>query len=397
MSLEHKKMSGKRILRPDWSRVDEVLSSAVHSLENKDKFVTPGAVALVGERGRVLYHKAFGSRSIEPEVTPMKESLVFDVASLTKAVVTTTLIMRLVDRGQITIDRRLSHFFQTFGSHGKEKMCVRHLLAHSSGYPDHLPYYKQVEQADRAARAGLMSSREACDFVYNEIFRSRLENLPGKVTKYSDIGYILLGRVAEVAHGGKTIDRLAREEIFKPLGLSSTGYVDLMKLKRGGFEAVSDMIVPTNRCAWRGKLICGEVQDENAWAMGGVAGHAGVFSTAQDIHRFASEMIECYHGRSEYLSSEVLKSFWQKEEGEGTWALGWDTPSKTGSSAGQYFSEQAVGHLGYTGCSLWIEPELELSVVLLTNRVHPSTTNKQIKEFRPLFHDAVMESLGYAS
>ncbi|MBP9839132.1 MAG: serine hydrolase, partial [Proteobacteria bacterium] len=140
-----------------------------------------------------------------------------------------------------------------------------------------------------------------------------------------------------------------------------------------------------------------EVHDDNAWAMGGIAAHSGIFSNALDLHQFAFEMIECYHGRGGLINKEVMKLFWTPAlvDPESTWALGWDTPSKVGSSAGKYFSKSTVGHLGFTGCSMWIDPEKELAVILLTNRVHPSVDNLLIREFRPIVHNLVMQALGY--
>ena len=158
------------------------------------------------------------------------------------------------------------------------------------------------------------------------------------------------------------------------------------------------MIAPTAECQWRGQILSGEVHDDNAWVMGGVAGHAGVFSTAEDVNLFATEMINCYHGRGNLVDRDVIREFWTRAgvDQKSSWALGWDTPSEQKSSSGQYFSENAVGHLGYTGCSLWIDHERELSVVLLSNRIHPTPDNGSIREFRPKIHDLVMETLGYS-
>jgi CubicO group peptidase (beta-lactamase class C family) len=169
-------------------------------------------------------------------------------------------------------------------------------------------------------------------------------------------------------------------------------------MKRRGLAPVTDMIAPTAECPWRERILCGEVHDDNAWAMGGVAGHAGLFSTARDVHAFATEMIDCYHGRGGLVSQDTVRKFWTLDNSiEGSsWALGWDTPSPEHSSSGRYFSRNSVGHLGFTGCSLWIDPDRELDVVLLSNRVHPNPENNLIREFRPLIHDLVMETLGLA-
>ena len=391
----------------DWSKVEELLRAATvapqadaPALAQKRRHAFPGAVLLVGQGGEVLYNSAFGCRSILPSVSEMQCHAVFDIASLTKPIVATTLVMQLVDRGLLTVDRRLSRIFQTFGTHGKERITIRHLLNHSSGYPATLPFHRLISKLDSGPRAGVMNSRGAVETVYQEIFRAKLENLPGKVSKYSDVGFVLLGNAIEVLTGNSALDKLAFANIFQTLKMSSSGFIELSSLKRRGLEVDTSMIVPTAECPWRQKILWGEVHDDNAWGMGGVAAHAGVFSNATDIHRFATTMLDSYHGRSNFLSRDVVRLFWKRDD-EGppknTWALGWDTPTPGKSSSGQFFSPNSVGHLGYTGCSLWIDPEREIDVVLLTNRVHPSVDNNTIREFRPLLHDAVMEALGYSS
>ena len=170
----------------DWTKVEEALTAAavsypqaIKNVKKVQHYAFPGAVLLVGKRGRVVFHKAVGCRSVTPEVTPMTEDMVFDIASLTKPIIT-TLVMQLVDSGQISVDQRLSRIFQTFGTHGKEQMTVRHLLAHCSGYPATAPYHKQIAQADRGDRAGVMTSRAAADIVCNEILSGKAPSSTGQ-------------------------------------------------------------------------------------------------------------------------------------------------------------------------------------------------------------------------
>lgn len=388
-----------------WKKVDDALDNAAvpystdleSSAALKRKHVFPGAVLLVGHKGKIVYQRAAGCRSLTPKVSQAKLDTVYDVSSLTKALVTTTLAMQLVERGLLDIDGRLSRIIQTFGTLGKERITIRHLLTHSSGFPAVVPFYRSISKADKGERWGIMTSRGAVEMVYSEIARWKLDNVPGKATAYSDVGFILLGAVIEQCSGGLHLDKIASRNIFKPLGLRSTGYIDLSKLKRRGIVPVTDIIAPTLECPWRGKLLCGEVHDDNAWAMGGISGHAGLFSTAEEVHRIAEELINCYHDRGKLVSQKVVKKFWTRDntvQGS-TWALGWDTPSPDNSSSGHKFSLNAVGHLGYTGCSLWIDPERELDVVLLSNRIHPTDQNLTIREFRPQIHDLVMDALGY--
>lgn len=387
----------------NWEKVDEALFDAsVFYTEGqnlgvvKKKFVFPGAVLLAGKGGEVVYLKAFGCRSLIPTVTPMHEDVVFDLASLSKVFVTTTLLMQLVEAGKIDVKHRVSRLLQTFGSQGKESITIRHLLTHSSGLASTQPFYKEIEEANCSGRMGIMASRGAVQLVNNALSHTKLEYPVGSATKYSDLGFLVLGAAIEAINGSKHLDRLAQENIFTPLKLQSTGYIDLSRIRKRDLGIRNEVIAPTAQCPWRGRVLCGEVHDDNAWAMGGVAGHAGVFSTARDVHLFASELINCYHNRGSLVSPEVLRQFWQRDGSvpNSTWALGWDTPSKQGSSSGQHFSANSVGHLGFTGCSLWIDPEREIDVILLSNRIHPSIDNQAIRDFRPVIHDLVMEALG---
>ncbi len=392
-------MTRKADQRLDWSKVEDALNRAAVPLDEERRHpVFPGAELLVSHGGHVVFHRAVGCRSLQPDRTRLEPGMVFDVASLTKVLVTVTLCMRLVEEDLLNLDWRLSRIFQTFGTHGKETMTVRHLLTHMSGYAATHPYYKYIAKADTTAKTGVMTSRSAAEMIYNEIFRSKLENMPGKVTRYSDIGFILLGHAIETITG-QSLDKLAVKHVLRPLELQSTGYIDLSSIKRKGLQPILENIVPTARCPWRGRILCGEVHDDNAWAMGGIAPHAGIFSTAEDVHKFAAEMLKCFLGRSMFVEPEVLRKFWTRagDDPNSSWALGWDTPSPEGSSAGRYFSSSSVGHLAFTGCSLWIDPEKEVIVVLLSNRIHPSPDNNAIREFRPVVHDLVMEALGFGS
>jgi serine-type D-Ala-D-Ala carboxypeptidase len=400
-------MTAVKVKSVNWEKVEKLMLEASHPcsedvVSTSKDIVFPGAVLLIGVGGEVIFNKAFGCRSLKPELTPNHPDMVYDVSSLTKVISTTSLVMHLVQQELLDVDRRLSRIFQTFGTHGKERMTVRDLLTHTSGYPDTVHFFKQIAKANEAVRYGFASSRGATDAVNQEIFRMKLDHLPGKVTKYSDIGFMLLANVIELI-AAAPIDKIANKVIFKPLKMHSTGFIDLSAVKRHVLTPVSSTIAPTNYCSWRKRILCGEVQDENAWSMGGIAGHAGLFSTTSDIHLFATEMIECWHGRGSLFSKELVRQFWTVNEkpanGDKTpvnpWALGWDTPSKEGSSSGRYFSSSSVGHLGYTGCSLWIDPERELDVILLSNRVHPTVDNELIRKLRPRLHDAIMESLGF--
>jgi len=383
-----------------WEEVENLLTEAAHSWDVTkcdSRKVFPGAVISVYLKGMPVYEQAFGCRSLVPEVTLAQIDTVYDVASLTKVLVTTTLLMKLVAKGRVSLDKRLSHLLQTFGTLGKQDITIKHLLAHCAGFAATEPFYKEIMRAHEGERAGMLHSRGAADMVYHQIYRAPLKYKPGTKSIYSDVDFLLLGHLIESLEGGKPLERIAYKEIFKPLGMKATGYIHLNTLKSSRITPVAEMIAPTSDCPMRGRVLNAEVQDENAWAMGGVAGHAGIFSTATDVQRFATEMLNCYSGKSEFIPKKIVQEFWTKDETveNSSWALGWDTPSPDESSSGKLFSPESVGHLGYTGCSLWIDPKREVSVVLLSNRVHPSIENKNIKRFRPKLHDAVMKALGF--
>jgi CubicO group peptidase (beta-lactamase class C family) len=357
--------------------------------------VFPGAVVLVRAGKLVFYHRAFGCRSVEPEVTPMHEDTIFDVSSLTKPFATTVAMMLLVKEGKIRLDDRVTRFFHNFGVHGKTHITFRHLLSHCSGLPAWRPYYKDILQIERRdGRINFLGSHGAKAHVYQAINRERLDAEPGTRAVYSDLGFILLGAVVEEV-SGMTLDRFCRDAIFRPLGLRSTAFVDLSLLRVRRLEPITEMIAPTERCPWRKKLLCGEVHDDNAYAMGGVSGHAGLFASAKDLDTILCRLKECYHRPDPMIPQHIATEFWTRDRAVpgSTWCLGWDTPSPEGSSAGKFFSPHSVGHLGFTGTSVWLDLEHDRHVILLTNRVHPDRNNDAIREFRPFIHDVIIKAL----
>jgi CubicO group peptidase (beta-lactamase class C family) len=357
--------------------------------------VFPGAVVLVSRRGEVLWHEAFGLRSVEPEKTPMHRDTTFDLSSLTKALATTTAFMLLVREKKVQLDDRVTRFFPNFGVHGKTHVTFRHLLAHCSGLAAWRPFYKEVNRIERQGRLNFVASRGAKEFVYEQIHREKPEYDTGTHALYSDLGFMLLGELIELV-SRQTLDRFCQERIFRPLGLRSTAFIDLSRLKARKLQPVTDRIAPTERCPWRRRMLCGEVHDDNAYAMGGVAGHAGLFADAADVDAVAWRLHACWRGEGDFLPPDLVREFWRRDDRvpESTWALGWDTPSPAGSSAGQRLGPHAVGHLGFTGTSLWVDLERGVQVVFLTNRVHPVRDNERIRDVRPRLHDAVVEAVG---
>jgi len=353
-----------------------------------DEGFFPGAVLLVACRGEVRIHEAVGFAALKPRKVHMTRSTIFDLASLTKPIATTTAMMRLVDRGALGLDDSVSRWIPEFSGGDKDRVMVRDLLNHCSGLRAWEPFYKEVIKTAKR-RSDYVGSPDAKQLVLNRIHRSRLVYPPGTKSIYSDLGFILLGEIIERA-SGLPLDRFCREEVFRPLGLKRTFYIKTGSHPPGKFAA-------TERSEWRRRIVVGEVHDDNAYTMGGVAGHAGLFGTAMDLNRFAQRMLEALRGRSAFVSQKIVEEFMTRQTTPGSsWGLGWDTPSETSgapSSSGRFFSSRSFGHLGYTGTSLWIDPEQDLTVVFLTNRVHPTSRNIKIRKFRPVIHDLIVQKV----
>jgi len=356
--------------------------------------VFPGAVVLVGKDDDVVYEQAFGNRSLLPNKTPMRLDTIFDLASLTKPLATAVAIMLLIRERKLRLDDQLTRIIPMYGVLGKSLTTFRHLLNHSAGLPAWKAFFEDIIKNEKSGRINFIASRAAKNYVYEQIHREKSVTPPGGQTVYSDLGFIILAEAVEVLTGN-TFDRFCQERIFKPLGLRSTGFVDLTQLRTRRLQPVEEVIAPTESCPWRKKILCGEVHDDNAYAMGGVAGHAGLFSSAHEVHAFLVRMSQCLHGKNSFLPQAVVQEFLTRgsSPNDSNFALGWDTPTAGKSAAGSFFSPRSVGHLGFTGCSIWWDLEKNCHVVLLTNRVHPSRKNDKIKDFRPQIHDQIMKVL----
>jgi CubicO group peptidase (beta-lactamase class C family) len=372
----------------DWSAVAQAFNDAIA------RGVMAGATTIVRRGGEVLFEGSFGFRQTVPQRDLMQIETVFDLSSLTKALATSVAVMLLIREGKLRLDDRVTRFAHNFGVYGKGYITFRHLLGHYSGLAAWRPFYAQIAEIERRGRVNFIASRGAREFVYEQIHREKLEAPPGTRAIYSDLNFILLGEMVEQITGAG-LQRFCRDRIFRPLGLRSTDFVDISMMRTRRLEPVREMFAATEFCPSRQRLLVGEVDDENAYAMGGVAGHAGLFGPAREVDRIAAELIAAYHGRSELVPRAIVAEFWKRNGvvDSSTWALGWDTPSAISSSSGTHFSPAAVGHLGFTGTSIWIEPEREIAVTILTNRVHPTRDNEKIREFRPLIHDRIMEVL----
>ena len=372
-----------------WREVEQAFNDAV------ERRVIPGATAAVRVGGAVVFEGAFGFRTLVPQPREMKLDTVFDLSSLTKVLATTFAVMLLVNDGKLKLDDRVARMFPTFGVHGKDRVTFRHLLAHCSGLPSWRPFHSMIADIERGGRVNFTTSPGAREWVYEEIHRQKPEAPPATKAVYSDLNFIALGETIEHI-AAVPLQRFFQERIARPLRLRATGFIDLSTARFSKLEPVSEMFAATENCPSRHRLLVGEVDDENAYAMGGVAGHAGLFAPVREVDRIAAELLACYHGRSDFLPQIVVGEFWTRDSTApgSTWALGWDTPSPAHSSSGHHFPASAVGHLGFTGTSIWIDPDREIAVSILTNRVHPYRENQAIREFRPKVHDLIMEAIG---
>ncbi len=346
----------------------------------------PGFVVGVAVDGQTSFREAFGSRQLVPRTLPAQAETVYDVASLTKAVVTSVLCMQEVASGRLTLDAPVVEALPELAGPGRDEITWRQLLSHASGLPAHRPFW--LRAADAPARRLAVAQLAA---------REPLTHAPGTRAVYSDLGFILLGWSLERSTGRRLDDLFARR-IALPLGLGSSRFVSLADPAARAELLAARSVAATQVCAERRRLILGEVDDLNAAAMEGIAGHAGLFSDAADLLAIARALVAGWRGEgAELVSRDVLREFWTPSSVPGsTWRLGWDGPAPTGSQAGERLSRAAVGHLGFTGCSIWIDPARDVTIVLLSNRVHPAPpADDRFRRFRPALHDAVLEALGY--
>lgn len=354
-----------------WNSQHEQFHSAFQILKTGvEQGVFPGASLAVVHRGRLIALNALGRFTYAPDSAAVSVESIYDLASLTKVIATSTACMILHERGIFHLGQPIVEVLPEFANYDyrRNEVTFQMLLAHSSG----MPAYQRLFETAR--------SKEE---LIQQAVKVPLVTDPLTAAEYSDIGFILLG-VALERLTGETLNEFCRREIFLPLGLNHTGYKPSDEWKSFIPPAVDDQ-------AFRHRVIQGEVHDENAWVMEGVAGHAGVFATARDVSVFTHCIMS---GGAPLVRPETVQFFTRRQpQPWGTSrALGWDTPSSP-SQSGRYFSPSSYGHLGYTGTSLWIDPVRQVSVTLLTNRTWPDCRSQGIKEIRPAFHDAVIEAL----
>jgi serine-type D-Ala-D-Ala carboxypeptidase len=349
----------------------------------------PGCSVAVTLCGELVAHKALGRLTYDASSATVTTESIFDLASVTKTVATTAMAMILYQRGLLDLEAPVAAFVPEFAGDDprRSEVTLHQLLAHSSGLPAYEKLFLRAKTRDDLLQAALATGLVAP---------------PGTRAEYSDIGFIILGIALEHL-ADEALDTFCQREIFGPLGMSHTTFNPSPALRdripptadecgAGGSADEGARPAPTsNSGTFRGRVIQGEVQDENASVLGGVAGHAGLFSTAGDLAIFAHCML---NGGRPILRPETVEIFTRREASPAgtSRALGWDTPSAP-SQSGKHFSPRSFGHLGYTGTSLWIDPDRQLSITLLTNRTWPDCRNQAIKQVRPAVHDAIVEAV----
>ena len=345
-----------------------------------DSGIFPGAVFLCALKEKILFYEAFGMADIF-EKRSMQKNSIFDLASLTKALATTPCIAKLIEKNKLEPDTPVSYILNEFRNTDKADITVDMLLRHRSGLPAHKNYYAKI----------LNSDEDPVQYLSSLLLKEKLEYMPGERELYSDIGFMILARIIERISNMR-LDKFVKKEIYQATGLHNLFFIDMHSKNRKSCPCNSEF-VSTRYCKWRKKVLCGEPDDDNAFAIGGIDGHAGLFGDAISVYKLCLEILKALKNDCpKVLKPQIIQQFTRREKGFERVA-GFDTPSEKESSSGSFFSPSSVGHLGFTGTSFWIDPEDDKIIILLTNRVHPDIHNQGIKKFRPLIHDLAFKKI----
>ncbi len=386
----------------------EVAGFNPHKLDRLDSLMNywiskgafPGGQLLVARDGMIAYDKCFGMLDTSLYSRRVQPTTMYDLASLTKVVSTTFAAMKLYDEGRLDLDAPVARYIPQFGQNGKSEVTIRNLLVHDSGFPPDPPTYlwnwggipkAQLQRLLKDPHAFVYPDSFGSNFyaahqaMYDSIYAMPLAYKTGTKMVYSDINMIVMAKVIEQITG-MPINKYVTDSLYTPLGMTHTMFNPPNYLWKSCAATEYDSAA--------GYLLQGVVHDENARSLGGVAGHAGLFSTSEDLAVYAQMLLNggVYDGRR-YLKQSTIALFTRKQSPLSTRALGWDTKSPEHSSAGKYFSPTSFGHLGFTGTSIWVDPVRKLFVILLTNRVCPTRKNEEIGVVRPEIHNAVIEAL----
>ena len=357
------------------SREDKIDKLFITALDNS---VFPGASFAFSKWEKGAYKREtnyYGYAQLVPYKKKLKRDTNFDIASLTKALTTVPLLLSIFEKYNIGIQTELWEIFPSCPA-DKANISIGQLLSHNSGLAAHKEFFHDIVKLPPEQRQNQLLI---------SIFEEALVTAPGKKNTYSDLGFMLLGFIVEELTG-VSLAKLANDLLYSPIGLDKDLFYPPFRLTEH-LDYVS-----TEKCLWNGTMLNGEVHDDNCRAMGGVAGHAGLFGTLHGVLSMCEQFLDQWKGRGRHpaYSNELLQRILEPVGNSG-WTMGFDMVSAAGSSSGNYFSKGSVGHLGFTGTSFWIDPVRECIIVLLSNRVHPTRDNWEIKEFRPVFHDLLMK------
>ena len=353
----------------DFTNVDSLITAAIADS------VFPGAVLMIAEPDHFIYYKAYGAHDYAPEAVVTRKDDIFDLASLTKVMATTLSIMRLYEEDKIALSDPVTKYIPEFGQNGKADITIRHLLLHTAGFPPGKPFYRWCH-----TKAEVLDSLCAMPLRYPT----------GTQTVYSDIGFITLGRIVELV-SDRSLDVFVRQQFYEPLGLAVTGYNPVLEL----WQRIAPAEPEFN---YRLRGARGSPKNKITRAMGGVAGHAGLFSNAEDLAVIARMLLNGgeYRGKS-YFQEATIRLFTTAPDAKSSRGLGWDTGGGSGKGyLGDLFSKRSFGHTGFTGTSVWIDPELDLFIIFLSNRSYQMKDRQRMYDFRPVLHETILGSIGGA-
>jgi CubicO group peptidase (beta-lactamase class C family) len=356
-----------------------------------------GCVLLASERGQMKASIAVGQKlpkryEDQGQNDAVGADTVFDLGNLTEAICTATLLMRLVSSGKIGLTDRGSRFLQALGVGQKASITLAHLLAHAAGFPAAPSVYDDLVKANAGPRLGILSSSGARQYAYNYFHNLALRHEPGQRQLQSDVNFILLGEICETITG-VSLEKAFSRFIAAPLKLRSLNFIDLAMMRRKSLSPIVELFAPSGECPRRGRVLAGEVWDENAWAMGGVAGHSGLFGTAQDVHSWAASLLKAYQGESTIFTSDVVRAFWEPDLAgiKAGWKLGFSPSSKDTGFVETKAAPDAVCVSSEGGCSVYIDPSRELVAVLLSNAGFSGAANRRFLSLRSELHTALLE------
>lgn len=358
----------------------------------------PGAVVLASVGGTMTVACVMGNKLPASEVDsgatnePLALGTVFDLGQLTQSICTATLMMRLVSAGKISVHDRASRFLQALGIGAKSSMTLAHLLSHSAGFPSGVSVYEELVKANAGPRPGILSSSGAKQYAYTHFHNLPLKCEPGARELESDANFIVLGEICEIITG-LPLEKAYSRYVAAPLQVSSLNFIDLTILRRRGLEPVVEVFAPSGRCPRRGRVIAGEVWDENAWVMGGVAGHSGLFGTAADVHTWAREVLKGYHGLSDIFTPEAVRAFVASESvaAKSDRKLGFDSPSSQAGFVEKEAAPSAFVATASTGSSVYIDPSRDVIVVMLSNAGFSGHHSRRFLPLRADIHAAILD------